>query len=248
MSTLQRTMVILEYLAEQGTAPASELIEHSGIPKSTAYLLLKELLQLGLISQDERGNFRLWVRLIALGERASEQLDIRETSRPHLEKLMARTGLLCHLGIFDGDAAYYVLKIESQGSISVRSYVGKRLSLHRSAVGKCLLAWQPEAVRESIIASTTFEQVTPTTIATPEALAEELKLIRRQGWGFDNGEDEPDVRCVAAPVFNARGEVAGAISVVGASMQVTDDLTADLTEQVVACARNISRDLGWSER
>ncbi len=248
MSTLQRAVEILEQLADHGAAPASKLIEQTGIPKSTAYLLLKELQVLGLISQDERGHYRLWVRLIALGERASAQLDIRETSRPHLEALMERTGLLCHFGIFDGDSAYYILKIESQGSISVRSYVGKRLSLHRSALGKCLLAWQPESVREAVIASTVFKPVTPTSIMTPEALAEELRKIRQQGWGFDNGEDEPAVRCVATPVFDARGEVAGAISVVGTSMQVKDGAVQALADQVMACACDISKDLGWKER
>ncbi|WP_211225339.1 IclR family transcriptional regulator [Maridesulfovibrio zosterae] len=248
ISTLQRSMVILEYLADHGTASASELIENSGIPKSTAYLLLKEMLQLRLISQDNRGHYRLWVRLIALGERASEQLDIRETSRPHLERLMETTGLLCHFGIFDGDTAYYILKIESQGSISVRSYVGKRLSLYRSGLGKCLLAWQPEDMRENIISNTVFERATPTTIVTPEALREELTLIRTQGWGFDNSEDEPSVRCVAAPVFDARAHIAGAISVVGTSMQVSDAVVPVLKEQVMACAREISRDLGWTER
>jgi DNA-binding IclR family transcriptional regulator len=247
MSSLQRAMVILEYLSERGAAPASELIEHSGIPKSTAYLLLKEMQRLGLVSQDDRGNYRLWVRLIALGERASGQLDIRDTARPHLEALMNRTGLLCHLGIFDGDAAYYILKIESQSTISVRSYVGKRLSLHRSGVGKCLLAWQPEAVRKAIIAATDFRPVTPTTIVSTEALEAELAKIRREGWGFDNGEDVSAVRCVAAPVFDGTGGVAGAISVVGTSMQVADGMVDALAGQVLACARDISRDLGWTE-
>jgi DNA-binding IclR family transcriptional regulator len=247
-STLQRTMMILDCLAERGTASASQLIEHSGIPKSTAYLLLKELQQLGVISQDAMGDYRLWIRLIALGERAAGQLDIREISRPHLERLMAETGLLCHLGILDGDSAYYILKIESQGSISVRSYVGKRLSLYRSGVGKCLLAWQPEAVREAIIANTAFERVTSTTIGSPEELDCALALIRQQGWGFDNGEDESDVRCVAAPVFDARGGVAGAISVVGASMQIMGDVVPALAERVVACACDISKDLGWTGR
>lgn len=239
-------MVILESLAESGPASASELIEHCGIPKSSGYLLLKEMQQIGLISQDDRGNYRLWVRLIALGEQAANQLDIRETARPHLEALMERTGLLCHFGIFDGDSAYYVMKIESQSTISVRSYVGKRLSLYRSGLGKCLLAWQPEEVREAIIASTDFQRATPTTIVSADALHRELEHIRSQGWGFDNGEDEPSVRCVAAPVFDARGEVAGAISVVGTSMQIADSAVQELSEQVLECAHGVSRDLGWT--
>jgi len=160
---------------------------------------------------------------------------------------MNRTGLLCHLGIFDGDAAYYILKIESQSTISVRSSVGKRLSLHRSGVGKCLLAWQPEPVRKAIIADTDFKRVTPTTIVSAEVLEEELARIRREGWGFDNGEDVSAVRCVAAPVFDGTGGVAGAISVVGTSMQLADAMVETLAEQVLACARDISRDLGWSE-
>lgn len=246
MSTLQRTMAILECLAEQGSANTAQLIEHSGMPKSTAYLLLKELQELRLVKQDDRGNYRLWVRLIALGEKAAAQLDVREISRPHLTVLMERTGLLCHFGIVDGDSAYYILKIESQGTISVRSYVGKRLSLYRSALGKCLLAWQQDSIRESIIAGTTFVGTTPTSITNSEALRVELARIRKQGWGFDNGEDEPDVRCVAAPVFDARGALAGAISVVGASMQISDDTVPELARGVVACAKDISRDLGWN--
>jgi len=244
-SSLQRTMAILECLAERGTATTAQLIEHGRIPKSTAYLLLREMAQLRLVSVDDHGNYRLGVRLIALGERAGAQLDIRDVARPHLEALMERTGLLCHLGVMDNDSAYYILKIESHSTISVRSYVGKRLSLHRSGVGKCLLAWQPEALREAVIASTDYTRVTPTTLVTPEALRDELSAIRSKGWGLDNGEDVPDVRCVAAPVFGADGSVAGAISVVGPAMQITDGVVAELAPQVVACARDISSDIGW---
>lgn len=246
-TTLQRTLSILDYLAEYGAASAPQLIEYSGVPKSTAYLLLKELQQLGLVSVDDRGNYRLWVRLIALGERAAEQLDIRSAARPHLEALAQSAGLLCHLGILDKEAAYYILKIESQSSISVRSYVGKRLSLYRSAVGKCLLAWQPESVRDAIIAKTEFERTTPASITSPEELKQELQRIRSQGWGFDNEEDVPDVRCASAPIFGANQAIAGAISVVGASMQIKDSDIPALAEQVVACARAISRDMGWTE-
>ncbi|WP_252403953.1 IclR family transcriptional regulator C-terminal domain-containing protein, partial [Escherichia coli] len=47
----------------------------------------------------------------------------------------------------------------------------------------------------------------------------ELARIRRQGWSYDNGEDYADVRCVAAPVFNANNELTAAISVVAVSLE-----------------------------
>ncbi len=64
---------------------------------------------------------------------------------------MDECGLLCHLGIIDQGNAYYILKIESPATISVRSHEGKSLSLYRSGIGKCLLAWQPASVQASII-------------------------------------------------------------------------------------------------
>ncbi|WP_251267997.1 IclR family transcriptional regulator C-terminal domain-containing protein, partial [Enterobacter hormaechei] len=81
-------------------------------------------------------------------------------------------------------------------------------------IGKCLLAWQPERVQESIISELQWERATPTTITSAQQLRDELGRIRARGWSFDNGEDYPDVRCVAAPVFNANNELTAAISVV----------------------------------
>lgn len=78
-------------------------------------------------------------------------------------------------------------------------------------IGKCLLARQPAAVQQSIIEGLVWEQATPTTITHPQQLHEELARIRRQGWSYDNGEDYADVRCVAAPVFNANNELTAAI-------------------------------------
>ena len=244
---LQRAMQILDLLADRGTCQPAEIVEQLGIPKSSAYLLFEELKRYRLITQDQNGGLSLGLKLIALGERAAARLDVREVAREHLMRLMEETGLLCHFGFMDGNAAYYILKIESNSTISVRSYVGKRLSLSSSGIGKCLLAWQPESVRRNVIAETVFHPTTPTTITSPQALEAELEKIRAQGWGFDNGEDVPDVRCVAAPVFDAKNVISGAISVVGAAMQIKDARVPDLAVQVMACAHAISKDLGWNK-
>lgn len=104
-------------------------------------------------------------------------------------------------------------------------------------IGKCLLAWQPEAVQKSIIEELVWEQMTPTTITHPQRLYEELARIRRQGWSYDNGEDYADVRCVAAPVFNANNELTAAISVVGTRLQINEEYRDYLAGKAIACAR-----------
>lgn len=62
-------------------------------------------------------------------------------------------------------------------------------SLYRSGIGKCLLAWQPAAVRKAIIEQLVWERATLTTITEPQQLNDELERIRQRGWSFDNGED-----------------------------------------------------------
>ncbi len=150
-------------------------------------------------------------------------------------------------GIIDNGSAYYILKVESSATISVRSHEGKSLSLYRSGIGKCLLAWQPATVQQSIIEGLVWEQATPTTITHPQQLHEELARIRRQGWSYDNGEDYADVRCVAAPVFNANNELTAAISVVGTRLQINEEYRDYLAGKAIACARGYFTSVGMEK-
>ncbi len=242
---LTRAIDILNLIACIGPCSAATIIDTLGIPKSTAYLLLNELRRQRFLSLDHQENFCLWTRLVELSGHALSKMDLRELARPRLTQLMDTTGLLCHLGIIDNGSAYYILKVESSATISVRSHEGKSLSLYRSGIGKCLLAWQPAAVQQSIIEGLVWEQATPTTITHPQQLHEELARIRRQGWSYDNGEDYADVRCVAAPVFNANNELTAAISVVGTRLQINEEYRDYLAGKAIACSRDISRLLGW---
>jgi len=242
---LTRAIDILDTIARLGPCSAATLIDELGIPKSTAYLLLGELRRQRFLSLDSQDNYCLWTRLVELAGHAVSRMDLREMARPRLTQLMDESGLLCHLGIIDNGSAYYILKIESPATISVRSHEGKSLSLSRSGIGKCLLAWQPDRVQETIIASLDWERVTPTTLTSAEQMRDELARIRARGWSFDNGEDYPDVRCVAAPVFNANNDLTAAISVVGTRLQINEDNRDYLAGKAIACAKDISRLLGW---
>ena len=242
---LSRAIQILDLIARIGPCSAATIIEQTGIPKSTAYLILGELKKERFVRMDSQDNVCLWTKLVELAGQALSKMDLREIARPRLSQLMDQTGLLCHLGIIDNANAYYILKIESPSTISVRSHEGKSLSLYRSGIGKCLLAWQSPAVRDEIIRQMVWEKATPTTISGPQQLQEELVRIRTCGWSYDHGEDYPDVRCVAAPVFNASNALTAAISVVGTRLQINDENRDYLAGRAIACAKDISRLLGW---
>lgn len=243
---LQRSVAILEYVAECGSCTAGTIVTHLNAPKSSVYLLLDELKRFRLLTQNKDGQYQLGLKLIEFGEQASGQLDLREIARGELEKLMQETGLLCHLGVFDGAAAYYILKVESPSTIRVRSWEGKRVSLCRSGLGKCLLAWADTSKQEQLFGEIEYLPATPNSICSEQQLREELQTIKTNGWSFDNEEDILNVRCIAAPVFDASGDVAAAISVVGTSLQIDDANRDELAQKVKLCARLISKELGWS--
>ena len=67
------------------------------------------------------------------------------------------------------------------------------------------------------------------------------------GRAFDLEENEDQIRCVAAPVRGPSGGIVCALSVSSAAQYMADERMAALSSEVLAAARDISRDLGWFE-
>lgn len=243
---LYRAMKILDALESHGCMSAQELIKETGLAKSTVYTLLDDMVALKLISKDSHGKYHLWLKLISLGNAASKEMDIRDACRDDLRILVEQVGLLGHLGIMVDQSAYYILKIESSSTISVKTYEGKQLTLHRSAVGKCLLAYQPKGIQELIAQDLEYEAVTPTSIVDKTQLLSELQEIRARGWAYDNGEDVEDVCCIASPVRGIGGQVLGAISLVGTRLDLSGDIVEVRAKQLQECTDRISHKLGYS--
>lgn len=127
---LDKTVRICSYLFNTPGATFSQIQQDLGLPKSSTSSLLNALVDHHLLRQD-RGRFFLGLKLYEWGNRSLEQFDISKVAQPVLEKLRDSTDLICHLGILDEVAPIYILKLESAQPIGIRSWVGKKLSLHR---------------------------------------------------------------------------------------------------------------------
>jgi DNA-binding IclR family transcriptional regulator len=175
---------------------------------------------------------------------AANQRELERQALPFLRALADEVQLTCHLGVIEGHEAVYLAKVEGNLPIKVNTWVGKRLSLYSSSLGKALLAWLPEGLREEIIASIEWTRKTPNTIIGADLLRDHLATVRARGWAPDDEEDIPNIRCVAAPILDMRGTVVAAISVVGTTLQVELDRIPVLAQRVCAVAEEISRELG----
>ncbi|MGI8836063.1 MAG: IclR family transcriptional regulator domain-containing protein [Pyrinomonadaceae bacterium] len=83
--------------------------------------------------------------------------------------------------------------------------------------------WHADNDRESALAIHPIKPITPKTITTVPRLMAELTRTRERGYAIDDEEHEARVRCIAAPIFAASGEVVAAIGVSGTAGQISDE-------------------------
>jgi DNA-binding IclR family transcriptional regulator len=200
-----------------------------------------------LQAQPDRG-YMLGLRLFELGTIAAGQRQLEPVALPFLRRLAEAVQLTCHLGVMEGHHAVYLSKVECIREIRVNTWAGKRLSLHSSSLGKVLLAWLPEADLEAELQLIAWETKGPRTLTDPARFKEHLRQVRERGWATDNEEDVANIRCVAAPVMDMKGNVVAAISAVGTVFDIDLDRFGPLAGQVCATAREISGALGHQPR
>jgi len=115
-----------------------------------------------------------------------------------------------------------------------------RAVLHRTALGKALLAFQPPEHRERLIKSLRFQAFTPNTLTSAFALSRELVAIRQASYAVDNEESVLGLRCIAAPILDKKGIAVAAISISGPASRITPQKTAALGKAVKTAAYEVS--------
>ncbi len=215
MSSVTRAFEILEAVADAGSRglPFARIVDKIGIPKGSAHRLLRELADISVLSFDpSTRHYRGGMVLARLGAGVAVDYELRTVARPHLEALQKETGYVATLGVRNDDEGVYVDKIEPNDfSIRLHSEIGKAFPLHCTAIGKVLLAHasSEDARRISKRQLPTF---TKHTITDAKALRAELDRVRKNGFALDREEITRGLMCVAAPIYDAQGEIAGAMS------------------------------------
>ena len=218
--SVDRAAALLLALGEaQGEAGVTELARRLGLHKSTASRLLATLEKRGLVEQDdETGKYRLGIIVLRLAETAERTLDLRSIAMPELDRLARATRETTGLGVLDGDRFLTVAQADGPNLVAMGDWTGRSVPPHSVAAGKVLMAALPE--REIMrLVRRGLDQLTDRTITQLEPLLEELARVRRRGYATAFGEYDAGLNAVAAPVYDARGQVAAAVDVWGPSFR-----------------------------
>ncbi len=246
VSSVLKVFNILQALGDQKEIGVSELSQRLMMSKATTYRFLQTMKTLGFVDQEgEADKYCLTLKLFELGSKALEYADLIDLANREMSKICKTINETVHLGTIDEETIIYLHKIDSSHHLRMHSRVGRRNPLYSTAIGKVLLSHLTESEVREILAPVEFIKHTPNTHENVEQLLEELALVRTLHFGEDNEEQEPGLRCIAAPIYDRFGKAVAAVSVSFPTIRFDETQKSEYIELIHGAARNISESMGY---
>ncbi len=247
VQSVERTLDLLEALAETGEVGIAQLSNRVGLHASTVHRLLSTLISRGYVRQNTAtGRYLLGLKPLDIARGVRAHLDMRIQALPILRDLMRESGETANLAVQNDQHLVYLEQASSPGWM-LRMFVqpGARAPLHSTASGKVLMAYMSEDELLQLLSDYPLSPSASRTIVDRTVLVEELQEVRRQGYATDWGEQEDGVGCVAGPVMDYTGRVIAAISISGPWIRITPERLEQLAPLVQGACHKLSADLGY---
>jgi len=242
--TLFRGLDVIEVVAE-GPIALGDLADRLGLTRSTVHRLASALTERRYLTFIPRSGYSLGPKLLELGFRVRDELDLPRVAAPRLERLALLAGDTVHLGVLDRGQVLYLDKIPGKRRINISSRVGELRPVPSTGLGKALILDHDEQAWIDFFRAENGNR--RTSISLQDWLAR-MRAYAQAGYAFDLEENEEQIRCVAAPVRDVTSQITAAISVSSAAQYMSDQRMRELTKDVVETARRISEDLGWTDK
>lgn len=250
-SGLLRAISVIALIAERAPLMlgVSTIARELDLPKAVAHRILKELTSVGFLAfEDDTKRYRLGPGAMNVGLAALRSLDVPRIARPHLKELVQLTGETATLSVRSGWFRVYVDQVLSPQEIRMSVSLGTLNPLHAGSSSKAILAHLVPEEAQRYIAEHTLDALTPATITDAARLRMELAAIRARGYATSLGERQAGAGSVAAPVYDAFGEVFGSISVCGPRERLEARGFEEIAGVLLHAAGQISQELGYVPR
>lgn len=231
VKSLQKALEILNCFIIKPKLGVTEISEMLDLNKSNVHNILSTFKEVNYLEQDEEtGKYQLGVGIFALCQSVGDRFNVRKIVMPFMQEIADRTGEMVYLAVPHEDEVIYLEAMYPVESFNLmRVILGERARMYCTGIGKAVLAFLPEAVREEYIGRK-LTAYTEHTITDRDTLREELRRTRERGYSVDHMEHEFGVKCVGMPIFNRKGEVEAAISVSGPSLRFSGERIEEIAK------------------
>ena len=242
IQVIDRAMRLLNAIAAyQHPVTLKLLSADTGLHTSTAFRILAALAEVGLVERDTAGGYILGRALLRLASRVPHDVDIRQEALDIMEELRDEVGETVNLTVREGDAVIYIERVTPQRMMRVEQVVGSRAPLHVTAVGKLMLGELGAEFTRGYAERTGLPAYTRHTLATLEALRNEVERDLAAGFAYDDEEAEEGVGCIGVLIHDANDTIVAGLSISAPIERRRDDWVPLLK----AAGRRISERLGW---
>jgi DNA-binding IclR family transcriptional regulator len=247
--TLLRGLDVIDVVAA-GAIKLADLAARLGLTRSTTHRLATALTDRRYLSFAPHSGYSLGPKLLELGFRVRDELDLPRIAAPHLERLALLTEDTVHLGVLDRGRVLYLDKIAGKRRINISSRIGELQPVTSTGLGKALILDLDEGAWLTFLRAERNDAGRPgarrrVEISQQEWLAR-MRGYVQAGYTFDLEENEDQIRCVAAPIRDVAGRTIAAISVSSAAQYMSDHRMQALSKDVMAAGHRISEGLGWT--
>ncbi|MDP3884309.1 IclR family transcriptional regulator [Hydrogenophaga sp.] len=238
-----RLFALLEVVASKDQFfSLQNLAEETDIPKPTLHRMLQQLESAGLLERSGDGRqYGTGVRLRKLAESLLLNDTFHGARHGVLRALVNEVGESCNLTALSGSEVMYLDRVETPAPLRFYLHSGSRVPVHCSASGKLFLAGMTPSQRQRLLAHAPLEAFTPKTLTDLDALEEEIKQVKRQGFALDNEEFLPGLMCVAVLVPSPSGRSNLCVAVQAPIMRLTPDKALGLLPALQRAADAFSR-------
>jgi len=247
VTSLDRAFDVLEVLAERDDGQTlADLSRITDIPKSTLFRILSTLHDRNCVSLDvDTKKYSLGLKLRELGSAFIEKTTLDSAAAPFMRDLADSCKESVFLALIDEAEVVYVRRMASPNSVMMVRKLGHRAPVHSTATGEAMLAFLSEEQREEIIGKMDFAKHNPRTNTDPNELRKRLVEIRKEGVAVVDGEYNPELLCVSAPILGTGGTVEAAVTVAMPSSEASAERVEAIKKEVKERSLGISRQMGY---
>jgi len=244
---LERIVWILEIIGQKGEASVAEICHHADLPKPTAYRLVQDLVNVGLLEPVARGRFAPGARLRQMTQPDQSDQALLDVIAPALKQAACDNGVAFFLSRLRGKSVEIThVETPDTGVSYLHPGLGKR-PLHACSCSKAVAAFSPglfptDEMEGRLRAYTEF------TLTSVTDLQAEFETIRQRGFAECVEEIERGMCSVAAPLAP---EGPGALMSIGAAGSVrvfTPAFREKIGPKITRLAHEMSERLGWNVR
>lgn len=217
---VDRAAQLLTLVVEaDGPISFTELVDDSGLARSTTSRLLAALEANHLLERDGGGAYRSGALFALYAARHDPWSQVARIAEPIMGEVGAETGETVNLAVPRGESVVQIAQVDSTYMLAARDWMQVSVPPHCSALGKVLYAYDALDVPDGAL-----EQLTANSLPTAAALRADLAGVRRRGYAITREELEIGLDAVAAPVHGPDGDVIAALGVSGPSARLGGEL------------------------